>query len=590
MVEHGREAKDPSASGSSRSYKDRPWHALYPPGVPAEIDTSKPGTIVDLFRDSVRSFAERPAYRSFGKSLTFAEVEREAVAFSAWLRAQGVEKGDRVALMLPNVLAYPVAMFGVLLAGAAVVNVNPLYRASELADQVNDSGARLIVVLENVAHTVAEALPRLKLDKVLIATIGDVMGLKGALLNLVARYVKKSVPPFEIRHAISFAAALELGRTLPRPTVTVSGEDIAFLQYTGGTTGMSKGAVLLHRNITANVEQITAWFKPETDPSVWQVMIAALPLYHVYALTCNCLYMMRIGGCCVLIANPRDIGGFVAVLRKTRFTIITGVNTLYNALAEAPDISKVDFSHLMTSNAGGMAVQEAVAGKWKALTGSVISEGYGLSETSPVVTANRGKPEAFSGTIGVPVPSTEVSLRAPEDGAEVPVGSPGELCVRGPQVMQGYWQAPHATAAVFYPDGFFRTGDVATMSPDGQFRIVDRIKDMISVSGLKVTPNEIEAVIASHPEVIETAVIGLPDPHSGEAVTAYVVSRSLNLTEDVVRAWCRERLAAYKVPRHVVFRESLPKSNVGKVLRRALRDEALRDEALRVTSAIDRPA
>jgi long-chain acyl-CoA synthetase len=575
MVEDRRDVRGPSASGTSRSYKDRPWLDLYPPGVPKEIDTENLGTLVDLFHESVRSFAERPAYKSFGKSVSFAEIERHATAFSAWLRAQGIEKGDRVALMMPNILAYPVAMFGAHLAGAAVVNVNPLYTSAELIHQVNDSGARVIVVLENVAHTVAEALPHLKLDKVVIAKLGDVMGLKGVVLNLLARYLKKAVPPFEIKHAASFSAALQLGATLPKPTVNISGDDIAFLQYTGGTTGASKGAVLLHRNLVANVEQITAWFRPETDPAVSQVMIAALPLYHVYALTCNCLYMMRIGGCAVLITNPRDIKRFVATLRNTRFTVITGVSTLYNALVQAPDIDKVDFSQLVISSAGGMAVQEAVAEKWKALTGSVISEGYGLSETSPVVTANRGRPEVFSGTIGLPVPSTEVSLRAPEDGAEVPVGSPGELCVRGPQVMQGYWRAPNATAAVFYPDGFFRTGDVATMSPDGEFRIVDRIKDMISISGLKVTPNEVEAVIASHPEVIEVAVIGLPDPHSGEAVTAYVASRSLNLTEDVVRAWCRERLAPYKVPRHVIFRESLPKSNVGKVLRRALRDEAL---------------
>ncbi|MBV9053422.1 MAG: AMP-binding protein [Hyphomicrobiales bacterium] len=576
MIEDWRKAKAPSGSETSRSYGDRPWLDLYPKGVPAEIDTESLGTLLDLFRESVRSFAERPAYRSFGKDVSFAEVGRLASAFSAWLRAQGIEKGDRVALMMPNILAYPIAMFGAHLAGAAVVNINPLYTSAELIHQVNDSGARLIVVLENMAHTVAEALPRMKLDKVVIAKVGDVMGLKGTLVNLVNRRVKKAVPPFEIKHAASFSAALQLGATLPIPTVAVSGEDVAFLQYTGGTTGASKGAVLRHRNLAANVEQITAWFRPETDPDVWQVTIAALPLYHVYALTCNCLYMMRVGGCCVLITNPRDIKGFVATLRKTRFTVMTGVNTLYNALVQAPGIEKVDFSRLAISSAGGMAVQEAVAAKWEALTGSIISEGYGLSETSPVVTANRGRPKAFTGTIGVPVPSTEVSLRAPEDGSEVPVGSPGELCVRGPQVMQGYWRAPHATAAAFHPDGFLRTGDVATMSPDGQFRIVDRIKDMISISGLKVTPNEVEAVIASHPEAIEVAVIGLPDPHSGEAVIAYVVSRSPNLTEDVVRAWCRERLAAYKVPRRVVFRESLPKSNVGKVLRRALRDEALR--------------
>ena len=433
MAKDPRGAPGPSASIETPTYKDRPWLALYPPGVPSEINMAKVGTIVDLFQSSIGAYAERPAYTSFGTSLTFAQVGRYAFAFAAWLRAQGVEKGDRVALMMPNILAYPVAMFGVHLAGAAVVNVNPLYTATELVNQIRDSGARLIVVLENFAHTVAEALPRLKLDKVVIATVGDMMGLKGTLINLASRYLKKSIPPFEIEHAVSFSAALELGRNMPKPTVTVTGDDIAFLQYTGGTTGVSKGAVLLHRNIVANLEQIYAWFWPETDHDSWQVVICALPLYHVYALTCNCLYMMRIGGSCVLIANPRDIKSFVATLRKTKFTIITGVNTLYNALAVAPDIDKVDFTNLGTSNAGGMAVQEAVAKKWQALTGTVISEGYGLSETSPVVTANRGKPERFSGTIGVPVPSTEVTLRAPEDATEIPVGAPGELCVRGPR-------------------------------------------------------------------------------------------------------------------------------------------------------------
>jgi long-chain acyl-CoA synthetase len=563
------------ATQGNIAFTDRPWLALYPPTTPAEIDLSKIGTLIDLYRESLLAYEHRPAFTSFGVNLTYAQLGSSSQAFAGWLRAQGIEKGDRVALMTPNILAYPVAMLGTHLAGAAVVNVNPLYTAAELIYQINDSGARIIVVLENVARAVAEALPRLRVDKVVVATVGDLMGLKGTFFNLAARYLKKIVLPFDIPHAVRFNDALKLGAALPKPTVAVTGDDIAFLQYTGGTTGISKGAVLLHRNIAANIEQIRSWFWPETKQGVPQVMIAALPLYHIYALTCNALYMMRIGGSCVLIANPRDLKGFVAILRKTKFTSMAGVNTLYNGLLEAPDIDKVDFSRLETSNAGGMAVQEAVARKWQKLTGTIISEGYGLSETSPVVTMNRPRPERFSGTIGVPAPSTEVKLRLPEDGTEVPAGSPGELCVRGPQVMRGYWQAPDATAVSFYPDGFFRTGDIAMMLPDGQFKIVDRIKDMISVSGLKVTPNEVEDVIASHPDVIEVAVVGLPDSHSGEAGVAYVVSRSLNLTEDVVRAWCRERLAAYKVPKRVVFRDALPKSNVGKVLRRALRDEAL---------------
>jgi long-chain acyl-CoA synthetase len=563
------------AAKATATYKDRPWLALYPPATPADIDMSKIGTLLDLYRDSLRTYETRTAFTSFGVNLTYAQLADSSCAFAGWLRAQGIEKGDRVALMMPNILAYPVAMLGTHLSGAAVVNVNPLYTPPELLQQINDSGARIIVVIENVAHSVAEALPQMRIDKVVVATVGDMMGLKGALFNLAARHLKKIVPPFDIPRAVRFADTLKLGGALPKPNVEVTGDDVAFLQYTGGTTGVSRGAVLLHRNIAANIEQIRSWFWPETNQTVSQVMIAALPLYHVYALTCNALYMLRIGGSCVLIANPRDIKSFVATLRKTNFTSVTGVNTLYNALLDAPDIDKVDFSHLESSNAGGMAVQEAVARKWQKLTGTIISEGYGLSETSPVVTMNRGKPERFSGTIGVPAPSTEVTLRAPEDGMEVPVGSPGELCVRGPQVMRGYWQAPDATAASFYPDGFFRTGDIAVMLPEGQFKIVDRIKDMISVSGLKVTPNEVEDMIASHPDVTEAAVIGLPDPHSGETVVAYVVSRSLNLTEDVVRAWCRERLAAYKVPKRVFFRDALPKSNVGKVLRRALRDQVL---------------
>jgi len=551
--------------------QDRPWLQHYPPGVPADIDPAQVGTLVDLFRSSVAAYASRPAYESFGARLTYADLKREAEAFASWLQGAGMKKGDRVAIMMPNVLAFPVAMFGALIAGCTVVNVNPLYTPRELEHQLNDSGARVLVALENFAVTVQHALPRLNLDRVLVAAPGDLMGFKGFIVTAVSRYVKKAVPAWDIPGAIRFTEALSQGRGKSPASVTVSGDDLAFLQYTGGTTGVSKGAMLTHANVASNVLQAYLWFNAGGEGEADPVMVTALPLYHIFALTACCLFMLKSGGCSLLIANPRDIDGFVKTLKGARFTRMSGVNTLYNALAHHPQIRSVDFSHLAFSVAGGMATQAPVAKLWKEITGKPILEGYGLSETSPVVTTNPPTLEEFSGTIGYPMPSTWVVIRDAANN-ELPTGEPGELCVKGPQVMPGYWNRPDETARVMTPDGYFRTGDVAVMQPDGQFRIVDRAKDMILVSGFNVYPNEVEEVLAGHPGVLEAAVVGAPDDNSGERVVAYVVKREEGLTEEEVRAFAKERLAAYKAPKQVIFRAELPKTNVGKVLRRALRD------------------
>jgi long-chain acyl-CoA synthetase len=552
---------------------NRPWLSNYPQGVPATIDPLANGTLADIIRDSTRRFAERAAFESFGKTLSYADLLARAEEVTRWLQARGFQKGDRVALMMPNILAYPVAMCGVLLGGFTVVNVNPLYTARELTHQLNDSGARALFVLENFAHVVEEAMPNLRLDAVVVTTVGDLMGFKGHIVNFVARNVKKVVKPYSLPGALSLKGVLKEGASRPLQTVSIGPDDVAFLQYTGGTTGVAKGAMLLHRNITANVAQCDAWITPFLGTNAQQqVMIAALPLYHIFALTACCIYMMRLGANVRLIANPRDIPGFVKTLAGARFTMICGVNTLFNALLNNPDFKSVNFSELKLAVAGGMATQGAVAKRWKETTGRAITEGYGLTETSPIVCVNPLSLPEFSGNIGFPVPSTDVVIRG-EDGAVMPMGEPGELCVRGPQVMAGYWRRPDETAKVMTADGYFRTGDVAIMLPDGQFRIVDRIKDMILVSGFNVYPNEVEEVISAHPGVLEVAVIGTPDAHSGEAVSAYVVRKDPALTEEAVRAHCKEGLTGYKVPKHVIFREALPKTNVGKVLRRALRDE-----------------
>ncbi|MGU3537141.1 AMP-binding protein [Methylobacterium sp. A54F] len=552
----------------------RPWHSAYPTGVPPEIDLAGLGTLVDLFEHAVARHAARPAVTCFGSSVSYAQLGRDAEALAAWLQARGFAKGDRVALMMPNVPAYPVALFGVLIAGLTVVNVNPLYTPRELAGQLADSGARVIVVLENFAATVAQVLPEVSLDHVVVAGPGDGLGLKGKVIDLASRHVRKAVPAFSLPPGrwTRFSAAIRAGSALKRQPASVGPEDLAFLQYTGGTTGIAKGAMLTHRNIVANVTQSQLWFEATEDEAP-RVMVTALPLYHIFALTCCFFLTVRLGGCCLLIPNPRDADGFIRVLAKSRFTHFAGVNTLFNLLNNHPKIGTVDFSRLDYVVAGGMAVQRAVAARWKEITGHPIVEGYGLSETSPVVTVNPYRVPDWTGTIGYPLPSTDVVIRD-ADGGPAAIGEAGELCVKGPQVMKGYWQRPDETARATTPDGYFRTGDVAVMLPDGEVRIVDRMKDMILVSGFNVYPNEVEDVLAAHPGVLECAVVGSPCQDAGEMVVAHVVLRDSAVTPDAIRAHARTQLTGYKVPRRVVVHDSLPKTNVGKVLRRALRDEA----------------
>ncbi|MGU3667032.1 AMP-binding protein [Methylobacterium sp. A49B] len=575
VVEHGAQAtpSDRMTGPSTANAAGRPWVSAYPPGVPPEIDVAGLGTLNDLFETSMAAFADRPAMLCFGSTMTYATLGQQARDLAAWLARQGLAKGDRVAIMLPNVPAYPVAIFGVLLAGGTVVNTNPLYTPRELTQQINDSGARILIVLENFGATVAAALPDVTLDRVLLVGPGDGLGIKGRVITLASRHVRKAVPPFRLpeRLAVPFASVLRRGRGLPRTSVSVGPEDLAFLQYTGGTTGIAKAAMLSHRNIMANVEQSQLWFDSK-DPSVLRCAVTALPLYHIFALTACFFQFMRSGGSCLLIPNPRDCDGMVKTLSRTRFTCLMGVNTLFNVLLNHPKIGTVDFANLDFVVGGGTAVQRAVAERWKALTGSTIIEGYGLSETSPVVCVNPRGMRDFSGTIGFPLPSTEVSIRDVA-GQPVPVGEPGEICVRGPQVMGGYWNRPEETARAMTADGFFRTGDIAVMLPDGQFRIVDRMKDMILVSGFNVYPNEVEDVLAAHPAVLECAVVGAPSEETGEMVVAHVVLKDASISADVLRAHARTQLTGYKVPRRVVLHDALPKTNVGKVLRRVLRDE-----------------
>jgi long-chain acyl-CoA synthetase len=552
-------------------YAARPWLASYPPGVPADIDPSACATLVDMFRGAVAAHADSPAMESFGARLSYRELEQAAERVAVWLQAQGLQKGDRVAIMSPNLLAYPAILFGALLAGGVVVNVNPLYTPTELAHQINDSGARFLFVFENFAHTAEAAWREMKIDQAIIVTAGDLMGLKGLIVNFVARYVKKMVPAYRLPASLPFSRVLGSDPKKLTP-VAVSPEDIAFLQYTGGTTGVAKGAVLLHRNVAANIEQSWAWLRWYLEPRGPLKMITALPLYHIFALTACCMLLIRTGGCCVLIANPRDLKGLIATMRQSRFTLMSGVNTLYAALADSRDIRTVDFSHLIMNISGGMATQEVVAHRWKAVSGRPIIEGYGLSETSPIVTVNRPDISDFTGGIGYPQPSTEISIRN-SSGEIVPPGERGELCVRGPQVMPGYWRRPDETAKVMTPDGFFKTGDIAIMEPDGMLRIVDRLKDMVLVSGFNVYPNEVEAVLSQHPKVKEVAVIGVPFAHSGEAPMAFVVARDPSLTAEELRNFAHEQLTGYKVPRFYEFRDVLPKTNVGKILRRALKEE-----------------
>ena len=555
---------------------ERIWLKSYPAGVPADIDPSTFASLVALLEDSFARFRNEKAFICMGKAITYGELDELSEAFAAWLQSIGLKPGARIALMMPNVLQYPVAIAGVLRAGMIVVNVNPLYTPRELEFQLKDSGAEAIVVLENFAATVQRAMAHTALEHVVIARMGDLLGtLKGAFVNFAVRRIKKMVPDYALPGAIAFNDAIAAGQEADFLRPEIAPEDTAFIQYTGGTTGVAKGAVLTHRNLIANTLQIEAWLQPVVarEPRVEHMLIvAALPLYHIFALTVCCLKALRMGCCSLLITNPRDLPNLIKELRQHKVNSFPAVNTLYNALVNRPEFSQIDWSMLKYCVGGGMPVQRSVAEKWLAATGCPIIEGYGLSETSPVLTCNGADNTQFTGTIGLPLPSTEISIRD-ETNNEVPLGHPGEICARGLQVMPGYWQRPDETAKVMTPDGFFRTGDIGVMDEKGQVTIVDRKKDMILVSGFKVYPNEVEAVVSSHPGVLECAVIGLPDERTGETVKLFVVRKDPNLTAEELRKFCAAQLTSYKMPRSIEFRSELPKSNVGKILRRALRDE-----------------
>ena len=550
---------------------DKVWLRNYPEGVPAEADVDAYDSIVSLFEESVRRFGDRPAYSSFGVTITYRDLDERSRALAAHLQGLGLDPGDRVAIMMPNLLANPVAIFGVLLAGLTVVNTNPLYTARELEHQLTDSGARAIVIVENFASVLGEVIGRTRVEHVILVRMGDGLGFpKSALVNFVVRRVKKMVPPFHLPDAVRFPAALDQGRGKPLRPSEAGRDDVAFLQYTGGTTGVSKGAALSHGNVVSNLQQTSSWIGRQFEPGA-EVFVTALPLYHIFSLVANCLTGMKYGALNVLITNPRDMPAFVKTIAGLRFSVITGVNTLYNGLLNTPGFESVDFSRLKLAVGGGMAMQRAVAERWRAATGVPVVEAYGLTETSPAAVANRLDQTEFTGSIGLPLPSTEVSIRD-DDGNEVGFDTPGELCVRGPQVMQGYWGRPDATAEVLSGDGWLRTGDMATIDEEGYLRIVDRKKDMIIVSGFNVYPNEIEDVVALHPGVLEVGAVGVPDEHSGEVPKIVVVKKDPGLTSEALIEHCREQLTGYKIPRRVEFRDELPKTNVGKVLRRELRD------------------
>ncbi|WP_176073318.1 long-chain fatty acid--CoA ligase [Brucella intermedia] len=554
--------------------QEKIWFKSYPAGVPHEIDLSTATSIGDMILASCRQFASSPAFTCMGKDLSYKELDEYSRALAAFLQSRGLVKGDRVAVMMPNILHYPIAFTAILRAGFVVVNVNPLYTPRELEHQLKDSGAKALIVLENFASTVEKTLNSINVPNIIVASMGDMHGFKGHIINLVVRRVKKMVPAWTIPGHVRFKDALAQGRALSFNPVPVQGSDLAFLQYTGGTTGISKGAMLTHSNILANVEQMHGWmevaFRNKGKPKALN-FVCALPLYHIFALTVNAMIGIKLGARNILIPNPRDIPGFVKELKKYPFHIFPGLNTLFNGLMNNPDFQTLDFKPLVLTLGGGMAVQRPVAERWHNMTGCHIMEGYGLSETSPVACANALDSTEFSGTIGLPMPSTDVAIRD-DDGNDLALGEVGEICVRGPQVMTGYWNRPDETSRAIMPDGFFRTGDMGFMDERGYTKIVDRKKDMILVSGFNVYPNEIEEVAAGHPGIVESAAIGIPNEHSGEVVKLFVVRSDLNLTEDEVKAYCAERLTNYKRPREVEFRESLPKSNVGKILRRGLRD------------------
>jgi len=561
---------------------DRLWLRNYPPGVPSEIDALRYPSLVAMFEEGFKKYADRKACACMGRSLTYADVDEASRALAGWLQSLGLKRGTRVAIMMPNVLQYTIAITAILRAGCTVVNVNPLYKPRELEFQLADAGAEAIIVLENFASVLQQALPNLQIKHVVIASLGDMLGaVKGTIVNVVVRHIKKMVPAYSIPGAMKFNDAVAAGRKTTLLKSTAGADDIAFLQYTGGTTGIAKGAMLLHRNLVANVSQVEAWNRPMVDlpPKIERmIIVTALPLYHIFALTACFLFSMRVGGMCLLIPNPRDIPGLVKELSRYKVNIFPAVNTLYNGLLNNPNFGKIDWSMLKCTIGGGMAVQKPVADAWVKATGRPIIEGYGLSETSPVLTCNRGDISEWTGTIGLPLPSTEISIRD-DDGHELPIGKEGEICARGPQVMAGYWKRPDETAKAMTADGFFRTGDIGMMDEQGRVRIVDRKKDMISVSGFKVFPNEVEEVAMSHGGLLECAVVGVPDKHSGEVGKLFAVKKKPDVTAEDLRTFLASRLASYKVPKQIEFRDELPKTNVGKILRRALRDEPPRPSA-----------
>ena len=551
---------------------DRIWLKRYPPGVPGDIAVGEHASISEMFDQSCAKFGGRPAFTNMGTTLSYAQLEALSRAFAVWLQTKsGLVTGDRVALMMPNILQYPIALYGVLRAGMVVVNTNPLYTARELEHQLRDSGAKAIVIVENFAHVLQEVLPRTAVEKVLVTGVGDLLGLpRGPLVNFVLRHVRKQVPPWNMPGALRFKSAIAAGLGKKLVPVPIGPSDPAFLQYTGGTTGVAKAAVLSHGNIVANLLQSSAWLAPAMVSQDAPIVITALPLYHIFSLTANCFMFTFLGARNILITNPRDFPGFVAELKKYRFFFISGVNTLFNALLHTPNFDSVDFSALRISLGGGMAVQAVVAARWKAVTGCVLTQAWGLTETSPAACINPLNLD-FNGSIGLPIPSTEVTIRD-DDGRELGIGEVGEICVRGPQVTRGYWNRPDETQKVFFGD-WLRTGDVGRIDAEGFVFIEDRKKDMILVSGFNVYPNEVEGVAAEFPGVLEAAAVAQPDELSGEAVALFIVKKDPNLDPEALLAHCRKNLTGYKVPKHVYFREELPKTNVGKILRRTLRDE-----------------
>jgi long-chain acyl-CoA synthetase len=558
---------------------NRVWLKNYPVGVPADINPNEYASLVALIEESTARFADRPAFTSMGRTIDYATYDRRARDFAAWLQeSAGLKKGDRIAIMMPNVLQYPIALYGALRAGLTVVNTNPLYTARELEHQLKDSGAKAILILENFAHTLESVIEHTDVKTVIVTAVGDQLHWpKSSIVNLVVRRVRKQVPEWSLPGHVWFNDAIEDGHYLRFTPIALTHDDIAFLQYTGGTTGVAKGAMLTHRNMVANALQSASWIG--TASRLGQdVIITALPLYHIFALTANWMVFLKFGAHNILIANPRDFPAFVSELKKYRFSYISGVNTLFNALLNTPGFAEVDFSELRITLGGGMAVQRSVAEQWKKVTGNVLTQAWGLTETSPAACINPFAPLDFNGSIGLPIPSTELTIRD-DDGKELGLNAVGEICVRGPQVMRGYWNRPDETAQVMLPDGWLRTGDIGRIDDEGFVFIEDRKKDMILVSGFNVYPNEVESVVASHPGVLEVAAVAQSDERSGEVVALFIVKKDPSLTEQQVIEHARTQLTGYKIPRHVYFRNELPKTNVGKILRRALRDELKKQDA-----------